>query len=65
MLAVGDEVVTYEDVVRMEPQVHWKRPVILIGTCRISHVRQHTLLHCIRSITEYGTLNGAVYAVQY
>jgi MAGUK p55 subfamily protein 5 len=31
MLAVGDEVVTYEDVVKMDPHPQWRRPVILIG----------------------------------
>ena len=31
MLAVGDEVVTYEDVVRMESSAHWRRPIVLIG----------------------------------
>ena len=32
MLAVGDEVVTYEDVVRMAPNPQWKRPIVLVGT---------------------------------
>jgi hypothetical protein len=31
MLAVGDEVVTYEDVMRMEPNAHWRRPIVVIG----------------------------------
>ena len=28
---MGDEVVTYEDVVRMDPNIHWRRPIVLIG----------------------------------
>jgi MAGUK p55 subfamily protein 5 len=35
MLSVGDEVVTYEDVVRMEPHPHWRRPIVLIGASGI------------------------------
>lgn len=31
VLAVGDEVVTYEDVVKMDPHPQWRRPIILIG----------------------------------
>lgn len=31
LVAVGDEVVTYEDVMRMDPHPQWRRPIILIG----------------------------------
>lgn len=31
VLAVGDEVVTYEDVSRMDPHPQWRRPITLIG----------------------------------
>jgi len=31
VLGIGDEVPTYEDVVRLEPDPDLKRPIVLIG----------------------------------
>ena len=30
-LSVGDEILTYEEVVRLQPEERLKRPIVLIG----------------------------------
>ena len=32
-LSVGDEILTYEEVVRLQPEERLKRPIVLIGEC--------------------------------
>ena len=32
-LSVGDEILTYEEVVRLQPEDRLKRPIVLIGVC--------------------------------
>ena len=49
LVTVGDEVVTYEDVMKMDAHSQWRRPIVLIGEA--SHLLTEFLLFfCIQAV---------------